>query len=1124
INGVNDNPVADAGGPYTIAEGDSVTFDASASTDVENQALTYAWDLDNDGQYDDAVGVSPTLTWAQLEALGIIDDGLYTIGVQVTDSQGGVHTASSTLTVNNTPPTANDDAGAGYTTDEDTAFTTIDVRGNDTDPAAGDPLTVAGMNTAGTLGTVTNNSDGTFTYNPNGQFESLANGETATDSFQYTINDGDGGLSTATVTITINGVNDNPVADAGGPYMIAEGDSITLDASASTDVENQALTYAWDIDNDGQYDDAVGVNPTLTWAQLEALGIIDDGTYAIGVQVTDSQGGVHTASTTLTVNNTPPTANNDSGAGYTTDEDTSFTTIDVRGNDTDPASGDAVLTVIGMDVAGTIGSVTNNSNGTFTYDPNGQFETLANGETATDTFTYTVSDGDGGTSTAMVTITITGVNDAPIINDAIFALPENSVNGTLVGNVPVTDPDNGDSWTYSITAGNDNGAFAVDPVTGDIRVNNNAALDFEQQQRWTLTIEVEDALGATDTASIEINLTDLNDTPPVVTPGQQFSIPENLANGTSIGSLVATDADTVGSLQSWTITGGNTGGIFALNPATGELTISDNTFLDHETVPSVTLQITVSDGVQTSVVETVVITVTDVNEVPYDIALDQQLVHENAANGTVVGQASTSDVDVGDTFTYLLLDSDNGRFAINSSGLLTVADGSQLNYEAATSHQVLIETTDSGGLTYQEWLTIQLVDVNEAPDLQPDSMQIDEHSSVGTFVGGLTASDPDAGDILSFRIVSGNTGGIFTIDPANGDIRIADPAALVYEFNPVVSLQVEVSDLDGLTDVETIVIDVNNINDPPTGPTTLSYTVDQFDVLTITAPTLLDYHSDPDGPSMSIILLSTTPGGVLTLNPDGTFTYEADYYTVGIDQFTYVVTDGLEFGTPVTVEIDVQRVAPPIDPTDPTPVDPDPEDPSENDLTDPDDQTPTDTNGTTPNGPSGPTGPGPWQGDHPDDESQQTVLTPFVPLGTWTEERTEIFVRHTAGVAHDDPAYDRLREAVTQYVAPIVIEPLELLTVPGGIIHQLDSFQNEIEAQVKQHLTFERIIVGTTAMATGGLTVGYVIWLIRGGSLLATMLSVLPSWTSFDPLPVLEQFEEEHDEGDDDLVSLTKLK
>ena len=113
---------------------------------------------------------------------------------------------------------------------------------------------------------------------------------------------------------------------------------------------------------------------------------------------------------------------------------------------------------------------------------------------------------------------------------------------------------------------------------------------------------------------------------------------------------------------------------------------------------------------------------------------------------------------------------------------------------------------------------------------------------------------------------------------------------------------------------------------------------------------------------------------------------------------------------------------------------------------------------------------------------------------------------------------------VGDQVCAIVIEPLELLTVPGGIIHQLDSFQNEIEAQVKQHLTFERIIVGTTAMATGGLTVGYVIWLIRGGSLLATMLSVLPSWTSFDPLPVLEQFEEEHDEGDDDLVSLTKLK
>ena len=67
----------------------------------------------------------------------------------------------------------------------------------------------------------------------------------------------------------------------------------------------------------------------------------------------------------------------------------------------------------------------------------------------------------------------------------------------------------------------------------------------------------------------------------------------------------------------------------------------------------------------------------------------------------------------------------------------------------------------------------------------------------------------------------------------------------------------------------------------------------------------------------------------------------------------------------------------------------------------------------------------------------------------------------------------------------------------------------------------EKIVVGTTTAVTEGLTVGYVIWLIRGGSLLATMVSIVPSWMPFDPLPVMEHFEEELQEEDQEsLVSI----
>ncbi len=98
--------------------------------------------------------------------------------------------------------------------DEDGPAITIDVLANDSDADLSDVLSVDSLNTTGTLGSVTNNGTD-VTYDPNGAFESLAVGETATDTFSYTITDGQGGYDTATVTVTIHGQNDAPTVQAG---------------------------------------------------------------------------------------------------------------------------------------------------------------------------------------------------------------------------------------------------------------------------------------------------------------------------------------------------------------------------------------------------------------------------------------------------------------------------------------------------------------------------------------------------------------------------------------------------------------------------------------------------------------------------------------------------------------------------------------------------------------------------------------------------------------------------------------------------------------------------------------------------------------------------------------------
>lgn len=124
---VNQPPIANAGGPYTIDEGDSVTLDGSGSFDPDGDTLSYAWDLDNDGIFGDATGVSPTLTWAQLTGFGIADDGSYPIKLRVDDGNGEQDTATSTITVVNVAPSLDNVAVTSPIDENDFATLTGDI-------------------------------------------------------------------------------------------------------------------------------------------------------------------------------------------------------------------------------------------------------------------------------------------------------------------------------------------------------------------------------------------------------------------------------------------------------------------------------------------------------------------------------------------------------------------------------------------------------------------------------------------------------------------------------------------------------------------------------------------------------------------------------------------------------------------------------------------------------------------------------------------------------------------------------------------------------------------------------------------------------------------------------------
>ncbi|MBW1888466.1 MAG: cadherin domain-containing protein, partial [Deltaproteobacteria bacterium] len=142
------------------------------------------------------------------------------------------------------------------------------------------------------------------------------------------------------------------------------------------------------------------------------------------------------------------------------------------------------------------------------------------------------------------TITVNGINEAPVVDNQTFSVDENSAFGTAVGIVVATDPDIGDVFTYAITGGDPGGAFMIGSNNGEITVADSSLLDYEAIPSFSLTVQVTDTGSLADTATITVNVNDINEAPEAQVDNNTVSIDEG-DTATNTGSYSDPDSDPV---------------------------------------------------------------------------------------------------------------------------------------------------------------------------------------------------------------------------------------------------------------------------------------------------------------------------------------------------------------------------------------------------------------------------------------------------------------------------------------------------------------------------------------------------------------------------------------------------
>ncbi|XP_019645842.1 PREDICTED: protocadherin Fat 4-like [Branchiostoma belcheri] len=752
----------------------------------------------------------------------------------------------------------------------------------------------------------------------------------------------DGGTMSGTTSIVITLTDENDQTPECNPATYIETVSeteavgftvLTLGCTDTDDAAYGTMSYSITTGNTKLYFEMSGADLKLK----KQLDYEDETTFSLSILVQDNSGNTPSNSATVPVSIyvdpsnefTPYFSPETYSNTVFEDEAVGATVVDVDAYDSDSsanAHGQITYTIQG-----------GNSEGKFSIDDStGEVilvDALDRESTASYSLTVRASDGVTGggtpnTNTTTVTITVGDANDNdPVCSPAVYtrALAEDTGVSTQVVTVTCADDDDGTNanLVYSTTST----YFAIASSSGIITVQNVPDFDAGAPSSYSLTVKAVDGgvTPRTGTALVTITLTETNDyTPAFTQTSYSASVNENVAVGTSVAAVTATDSDA-----------GNDGVIvytmptytnFRLDEDSGEITLKAE--LDYETTQTYQLVVTATDqsaalADRRSASVTVQITVNDVNdnEPSCSPATYTATIAEDAADATNVATLVCDDLDSGvnDDLVFAISGGDGlGQFAVSTAGVVSVVkDGTDdLDFETTQTYSLEIQVSDSGvpALTTTVQVGVTLTDVNEyAPDFDPDasavssySINIAEDVAVGTTVMTITANDNDTAQSVTFSFNPSSNK--FLIDADSGAITVK--SSLDYESVTSYALKVQAVDSGSPAKTSTVdlafsVTDVND-NDPVFSPT--SYAVQVQENTTNGAVVVTTTCTDVEDASVVYAEFSGDVGNVFGIATNGDIIMQdatnLDYET--LTAYTLLVTCSDTTVTERTVTATVQ--------------------------------------------------------------------------------------------------------------------------------------------------------------------------------------------------------------------------